>query len=95
MDYYNMSIKQLISEIKSKDAEIANMKGKLKCHEEQKRNIEILGRQNKRLKKDNERYREILERNPNFRCSPTCCERNPKLGEQRQSARQCEYREVK
>lgn len=65
MDYYNMSIKQLISEIKRKDAEIANMKGKLKGYEEQKRNIEILGRQNKRLKKDNERYRKILCQNPN------------------------------
>ena len=65
MDYYNMSIKQLISEIKRKDAEIANMKGKLKGNEEQKRNIEILGRQNKRLKKDNERYRKILDQNPN------------------------------
>ena len=65
MDYYNMSIKQLISEIKRKDAEIVNMKVKLKGHEEQKRNIEILGRQNKRLKKDNERYRKILDQNPN------------------------------
>ena len=65
MDYYNMSIKQLISEIKRKDAEIANMKGKLKVHEELKRNIEILGRQNKRLKKNNERYRKILDQNPN------------------------------
>lgn len=95
MDYYNMSIKQLISEIKSKDAEIANMKGKLKCHEEQKRNIEILGRQNKRLKKDNERYREILERNPNCRCSPNLGFRSQQVCEQRQSARQCEYMEVK
>ena len=65
MDYYNMSIKQLISEIKRKDAEIANMKNRLKGYEEQKRNIEILGRQNKRLKNDNERYRKILDRNPN------------------------------
>ena len=65
MDYYNMSINQLISEIKRKDAEIANMKCKLKCYEEQKRNIEILGRQNKQLKKNNERYRKILCQNPN------------------------------
>ena len=65
MDYYNMSIKQLISEINRKDAEITNMKSKLKGYEEQKRNIEILGRQNKRLKKDNERYRKILDQNPN------------------------------
>lgn len=65
MDYYNMSIKQLISEIKRKDAEIANMKNRLKGYEEQKRNIEILGRQNKRLKNDNERYRKILDQNPN------------------------------
>ena len=64
MDYYNISIKQLISEIKRKEAEIANMKSKLKGYEEQKRNIEILGMQNKRWKKDNERYRKILDQTP-------------------------------
>ena len=64
MDYYNMSINQLVAECERLRKELIIAKSKISVIEKMAENIKILGRQNKRLKKDNERYKGLLNRNP-------------------------------
>ena len=70
MDYYSIFINQIIAENKKKDEELRILREKMECFSEMQKNLEIVGRQNKRLKKDNERYREILDRNPTKQAQP-------------------------
>ena len=64
MDYYNMSVNQLVAECKRLRKELDITKTKVSVIEKLTENIRILGRQNKKLKRDNERYRRILDKNP-------------------------------
>lgn len=64
MNYLSMSLCELLAEIGKKEKEVEALKKQLKSFEDVKRNLEIVGRQNRRLKKDNERYRRILDKKP-------------------------------
>lgn len=55
--YMNMSMKDIIKLIEKKDKRIEELEKKVS---EVNENIKIVGRQNRKLKKNNERYRERL-----------------------------------
>lgn len=57
MKYDNMSFAQLTDKIEHLESEKAALKSKL---DELGSNLKIVGRQNKKLKRDNERYRNRL-----------------------------------
>lgn len=57
MRYDNMSFAQLVNQVEKLKAEKAALVRKLS---EVETNLKIVGRQNKRLKQDNERYRNRL-----------------------------------
>ena len=57
MRYDNMSFAQLVNQVEKLKAEKAALVSKLS---EVETNLKIVGRQNKRLKHDNERYRNRL-----------------------------------
>lgn len=57
MRYDNMSFAQLAAQIDRLEAEKAMLKSKL---DELSSNLKIVGRQNKKLRRDNERYRNRL-----------------------------------
>lgn len=54
----NMSIRDVLIILEKKDKKIAELEKRLS---ETRNNIEIIGKQNSKLKKDNERYKEKLE----------------------------------
>lgn len=55
--YINMSVKDIIRLVEKKDKRIAELEEKLK---EMSDNIRVLGNQNSKLKRNNERYQERL-----------------------------------
>lgn len=55
--YINMSVKDIIRLIEKKDKRIADLEEKLK---EMSDNIRVIGNQNRKLKRNNERYQERL-----------------------------------
>lgn len=64
MKFEDMTIKQLITECEKMQKQLRMFESKMSVMSSMAENIRILGRQNKKLKKDNERYRELLDRNP-------------------------------
>lgn len=56
-EYMNMSVKDIIRLVEKKDKRIIELEKKLK---EMSDNIRVMGNQNRRLKKNNERYQERL-----------------------------------
>ena len=66
MKFEDMTIRQLISECEKMQKYLKNWESKMSAIiNDMSENIKILGRQNKKLKRDNERYRRLLDRNPN------------------------------
>ena len=65
MKFEDMTIKQLISECEKMQRQLKAIENKISVMNTISENIKILGRQNKKLKRDNERYRKLLDRNPN------------------------------
>lgn len=65
MKFEDMTIRQLISECEKMQKQLKNWESKMSAMNSMSENIKILGRQNKKLKRDNERYRRLLDRNPN------------------------------
>ncbi len=55
--YMNMSVKDIIKLVKKKDKRIAELEEKLR---EVSDNIRVIGNQNRKLKRNNERYQERL-----------------------------------
>lgn len=64
MKYEDMTIRQLITECEKMTKQLKEYEKRINRMTTLKESVEILGRQNKRLKKDNERYRKLLDRNP-------------------------------
>lgn len=65
MKFEDMTIRQLISECEKMQRQLKAIENKVSVMNTMSDNIIILGRQNKKLKRDNERYRKLLNRNPN------------------------------
>lgn len=60
-----MTIRQLISECEKMQKQLKAFENRISTMNTISEHIKILGRQNKKLKRDNERYRELLDKNPN------------------------------
>lgn len=65
MKLEDMTIRQLISECEKMQKQLKAFENRISTMNTMSENIKILGRQNKKLKRDNERYRKLLDRNPN------------------------------
>ena len=65
MKFEDMTIRQLISECEKMQKQLKAFENRISTMNTISEHIKILGRQNKKLKRDNERYRELLDRNPN------------------------------
>ena len=65
MKFEDMTIRQLISECEKMQKQLKAFENRISTMNAMSENIKILGRQNKKLKRDNERYRKLLDRNPN------------------------------
>ncbi len=65
MKFEDMTIKQLIAECEEMQKQLKIFENKMSVMSSLSENIKILGRQNKKLKGDNERYRRLLDRSPN------------------------------
>ena len=65
MKFEDMTIRQLISECEKMQKQLKSFENRISTMNTISENIKILGRQNKKLKSDNERYRQLLDRNPN------------------------------
>ena len=65
MKFEDMTIRQLISECEKMQKQLKAFENRISTMNTMSENIKILGRQNKKLKRDNERYRKLLDRNPN------------------------------
>lgn len=65
MKFEDMTIRQLISECDKIQNQLKSFENRISTLNTMSENIKILGRQNKKLKRDNERYRKLLDRNPN------------------------------
>ena len=65
MNFGDMTIRQLISECEKMQKQLKAFENRISTMNTISEHIKILGRQNKKLKRDNERYRELLDRNPN------------------------------
>lgn len=75
MKFEDMTIRQLISECEKMQKQIKNWESKMSAMNSMSENIKILGRQNKKLKRDNERYRRLLDRNPNKNVDSNSCKK--------------------
>ena len=64
MKFEDMTIRQLISECEKMQKQLKAFENRISTMNTMSENIKILGRQNKKLKRDNERYRKSLDRNP-------------------------------
>ena len=65
MKFEDMTIRQLISECEKMQKQLKAFENRISTMNTISEHIKILGRQNKKLKRDNERYRKLLDRNPN------------------------------
>ena len=65
MKFEDMTTRQLISECEKMQKQLKTFENRISAMNTMSENIKILGRQNKKLKRDNERYRKLLDRNPN------------------------------
>ena len=65
MKFEDMTIRQLISECEKMQKQLKAFENKISTMNTISEHIKILGRQNKKLKRDNERYIKLLDRNPN------------------------------
>ena len=65
MKFEDMTIRQLISECEKMQKQLKTFENRISTMNTMSENIKILGMQNKKLKRDNERYRKLLDRNPN------------------------------
>ena len=65
MKFEDMTIRQLISECKKMQKQLKAFENRVSAINTISENIKFLDRQNKKLKRDNERYRKLLDRNPN------------------------------
>ena len=65
MKFEDMTIRQLISECEKMQKQLKSFENRISTLNTMSENIKILGRQNKKLKRDNKRYRKLLDRNPN------------------------------
>ena len=65
MEFGDMTIRQLISECEKMQKQLKVFENRISTMNTISEHIKILGRQNKKLKRDNERYRKLLDRNPN------------------------------
>ena len=65
MEFGDMTIRQLISECEKMQKQLKAFENRISTMNTMSENIKILGMQNKKLKRDNERYRKLLDRNPN------------------------------
>lgn len=75
MKFEDMTIRQLISECEKMQKQLKNWANKMSAMNDMSENIKILGRQNKKLKRDNERYRRLLDRNPNKNVDSNSCKK--------------------
>lgn len=75
MKFEDMTIRQLISECEEMQKQLNNWENKMSAMNSMSENIKILGRQNKKLKRDNERYRRLLDRNPNKNVDSNSCKK--------------------
>ena len=65
MNFGDMTIRQLIPECEKMQKQLKAFENRISTMHTISEHIKILGRQNKKLKRDNERYRKLLDRNPN------------------------------
>ena len=65
MKFEDMTIRQLISECEKMQKQLKAFENRISTMNTISEHIKILGRQNKKLKRDNKRYRKLLDRNPN------------------------------
>ena len=65
MKFEDMTIRQLISECEKMQKQLKVFENRIFAMNTMSENIKILDRQNKKLKRDNKRYRKLLDRNPN------------------------------
>ena len=65
MKFEDMTIRQLISECEKMQKQLKAFENRISTMNTMSENIKILGRQNKKLKRDYERNRKLLDRNPN------------------------------
>lgn len=65
MKFEDMTIRQLISECEKMQKQLKAFENRVSAINTISENIKFLDRQNKKLKRDNERYRKLLDRNPN------------------------------
>ena len=65
MEFGDMTIRQLISECEKMQKQLKAFENRISTINTISENIKFLDRQNKKLKRDNERYRKLLDRNPN------------------------------
>ena len=65
MNFGDMTIRQLISECEKMQKQLKAFENRISTMNTMSENIKVLGMQNKKLKRDNERYRKLLDRNPN------------------------------
>ena len=65
MKFEDMTIRQLIFECEKMQKQLKVFENRIFAMNTMSENIKILDRQNKKLKRDNERYRKLLDRNPN------------------------------